>query len=137
MYNQSLKQKIICPSIQKRPKSNKFFHTNILNLLLNSAILFLSAEKYFSCHWAKIQKLLTSSREWLAQVQRVHKPADLWDITLCTRWFWGFKYYVHPLILRPRPLFYSRLFHLDRLKEGTWIHSFAFIEQTAPADSNS
>ena len=23
----------------------------------------------------------------LARVQRVHKPADLWDITFCTRWF--------------------------------------------------
>ena len=60
MYHQSLKQKIICPSIQKRPKSNKIFHSNILNLLPNSPILFLSAEKHFSCHWAKIQKLLTS-----------------------------------------------------------------------------
>ena len=26
----------------------------------------------------------------LARVQRVHKPADLWDIGFCTRWFWGF-----------------------------------------------
>ena len=26
----------------------------------------------------------------LARVQRVHEPADLWDITFCTRWFWGF-----------------------------------------------
>ena len=24
------------------------------------------------------------------QVQRVQEPADLWDITFCTRWFWGF-----------------------------------------------
>ena len=24
----------------------------------------------------------------LARVQRVHEPADLWDITFCTRWFW-------------------------------------------------
>ena len=26
----------------------------------------------------------------LARVQRVHKPTNLWDITFCTRWFWGF-----------------------------------------------
>ena len=26
----------------------------------------------------------------LARVQRVHEPADLWDITFCTRWFWSF-----------------------------------------------
>ena len=26
----------------------------------------------------------------LERVQRVHEPADLWDITFCTRWFWGF-----------------------------------------------
>ena len=26
----------------------------------------------------------------LARVQRVHEPTDLWDITFCTRWFWGF-----------------------------------------------
>ena len=52
--------KIIYHSIQKRPKYNKFFHSNILNLLLNSPIIFLSAEKHFSCHWAKIQKLLNS-----------------------------------------------------------------------------
>ena len=26
----------------------------------------------------------------LARVQRVHKPAGLWDITFCTQWFWGF-----------------------------------------------
>ena len=25
----------------------------------------------------------------LAQVQRVHEPVDLWDITFCTRRFWG------------------------------------------------
>ena len=25
----------------------------------------------------------------LERVQRVHTPADLWDITFCTRWFWG------------------------------------------------
>ena len=25
----------------------------------------------------------------LARVQRVQAPADLWDITFCTRWFWG------------------------------------------------
>ena len=37
----------------------------------------------------------------LARVQRVHKPADLWDITFCTRWFWGFYYYVHPLFWDP------------------------------------
>ena len=28
----------------------------------------------------------------LAWVQRVHEPADLWDIAYCTRY-----YYVHPL----------------------------------------
>jgi len=49
----------------------------------------------------------------LAQVQRVHKPADLWGITFCTRWFWGFYYYVHPLILRPRALFYKNRLHLQ------------------------
>ena len=29
----------------------------------------------------------------LAEVQRVHKPADLWDITFCTRWFWGSEFF--------------------------------------------
>ena len=37
----------------------------------------------------------------LARVQRVHEPADLWDITFYTRWFWGFYYYVHPLFWDP------------------------------------
>ena len=31
-----------------------------------------------------------SSGNALARVQRVHEPKDLWDITFCTRWFWGF-----------------------------------------------
>ena len=26
----------------------------------------------------------------LARVQRVYEPAGLWNITFCTRWFWGF-----------------------------------------------
>ena len=26
----------------------------------------------------------------LARVQREYEPADLWDITFYTRWFWGF-----------------------------------------------
>ena len=25
----------------------------------------------------------------LERVQRVHEPADLWNITFCTRWFWS------------------------------------------------
>ena len=25
----------------------------------------------------------------LARVQGVHEPADIWDITFCTHWFWG------------------------------------------------
>ena len=50
--------------------------------------------------------LLHTAGNALAQVQRVHKPADLWDITFCTHWFWGFSYYVHLLILKPRALFY-------------------------------
>ena len=37
----------------------------------------------------------------LARVQRVHKPADLWNITFCTRWFWGYQYYMHPLFWDP------------------------------------
>ena len=34
-------------------------------------------------------------------LERVHEPADLWDITFCTRWFWDFYYYVHPLYWDP------------------------------------
>ena len=44
----------------------------------------------------------------LARVQWVNEPTDLWDITFCNHWFWGFQYYVHPLILRLRVLFYRR-----------------------------
>ena len=36
----------------------------------------------------------------LPQVQWVHEPADLWDITFCTYGFLGFKYYWHQQILR-------------------------------------
>ena len=42
----------------------------------------------------------------LARVQRVDKPVDLWDIALCTRRFWGSKYFWHLRILRPIALFY-------------------------------
>jgi hypothetical protein len=49
--------------------------------------------------------LFGNSGNALARVQRVHQPTDLWDITFCTRWFWGIE--------------------------------LSFIEQTAPADSNS
>ena len=28
----------------------------------------------------------------LERVQRVHEPADLWDITFCTRRFWPIKF---------------------------------------------
>ena len=43
---------------------------------------------------------LLSAGNALVRVQRVHKPADHWDITFCTRWSWSLLYYVHPLILR-------------------------------------
>ena len=35
-----------------------------------------------------------------------NKPVDFWDIALCTRRFWGSKYYWHLQILRPIALFY-------------------------------
>ena len=52
----------------------------------------------------------------LARVQRVHEPADLWDITFCTRWFEAFS------------TMCTRWF---------WGQELSFIEQTAPADPNS
>ena len=36
----------------------------------------------------------------------MHEAVDLWDITFCTRRFWGFWYYWNPQILRPRALFH-------------------------------
>jgi hypothetical protein len=53
----------------------------------------------------------------LARVQRVHAPTDLWDIAFSTRWFWGFYYYLHPLILRPKALFYRR----DRTRRSKFL----------------
>ena len=35
------------------------------------------------------ESCLHKSENALARVQRVNKPADLWGITFCTRWFWG------------------------------------------------
>ena len=46
-----------------------------------------------------ISNLVTENA--LERVQRVHEPSDLWDITFCTRWFWGFYYYVHLLLWDP------------------------------------
>jgi hypothetical protein len=37
-----------------------------------------------------IEKNLCNSGNALARVQRVHEPADLWDITFCTHWSLGF-----------------------------------------------
>ena len=34
-------------------------------------------------------RLVNSPGNALARVQQVHEPADLWDITFCTSWFWG------------------------------------------------
>ena len=50
------------------------------------------------CFWWKhvvgagqiIEQCFRMTGNALARVQRVHAPADLWDITFCTRWFWGF-----------------------------------------------
>ena len=69
----------------------------------------LDTERYFSlftytlfsiCRWfgnilssvslGLFKRSLGTAGNALARVQRVHKPADLWDITFCTRWFWGF-----------------------------------------------
>ena len=35
-------------------------------------------------------KIVPLAGNALVRVQRVHAPADLLDITFCTRWFWGF-----------------------------------------------
>ena len=40
--------------------------------------------------WCPKDMMVHSSGNALARVQQVHEHADLWDITLCTRWFWGF-----------------------------------------------
>ena len=45
---------------------------------------FSSILSQFKIGWTRPQVM---SGNALAQVQRVHKPADLWDITFCTRWF--------------------------------------------------
>ena len=45
--------------------------------------------------WSKIHKehlLRHTSGNALERVQRVHEPADVWDITFCTRRFWLFNY---------------------------------------------
>ena len=49
---------------------------------------FFFKSKFLQCSVSYKSGLLTGNA--LARVQRVHKPADLWDITFCTRWFWGF-----------------------------------------------
>ena len=50
-------------------------------------------ECFLTCSW-RFRRSDTvdtvDSGNALARVQRVHEPADLWDITFCTRWFWGF-----------------------------------------------
>ena len=90
MYQQSWKQKIICPSIQKRPESNKFFHSNILNLHTPK---FLWAEKHFSCHWAKIQKLITSLWYLVINSSIVYNPLHVetfqpnWHFYVCINIF--------------------------------------------------
>ena len=37
-----------------------------------------------------LKNKFATSGNALARVQQVNKPADLWDITFCTRWFCGF-----------------------------------------------
>ena len=66
----------------------------------------ISAEGQKFCRTSMYLVECSQGMRWLARVQRMHKPVDLWDITFCTRRFWGSKYYWHLQILRPRALFY-------------------------------
>ena len=53
------------------------------------------------CHLKRLTSIRAGNAlEW---VQRVHEPADLWDITFCTRYL-GLKVLCAPAVLRPRAL---------------------------------
>ena len=47
-------------------------------------------QKVVQLNSPKVVNSLSVARNALARVQRLHETADLWDITFCTRWFWGF-----------------------------------------------
>ena len=49
-----------------------------------------------ACSWLIEPMTTVRTGNALARVQWEHKPVDLWDITFCTRKFWGSKYYWHP-----------------------------------------
>ena len=78
----------------------------------NKASLFITDSKLL---WISM-RIFTFTGNALGRVQRVHKPADLLDITFCTHWFWGFS---------------------TMCTHWFWGSEFSFIQQTAPTDPNS
>ena len=75
------KSKIICwfrITYQRKPLKTKLW-----------VILIVSYSPIYNVFKLSIEISMTSGNA-LERVQRVHEPADLWDITFCTRWFWGF-----------------------------------------------
>ena len=73
----------------------------------------------------------------LARVQRVHEPADLWDIifaptdfeassTMCTRWFWDpelSRMHLHPQVQIPNAFPENQLLNYSGLKPVTTFHN--------------
>ena len=73
---------------------------------------------YFSKSWWIYSRLLPTESEICITDQLGHRECVSTSAEgarthrslghhLFTRWFWGFWYYVHPLVLRPRALFYT------------------------------
>ena len=74
-------------------KLKNFIYLKLMNLSLLCPVLFLILMKSLR-PLLKVMAIpvveFRNSGNALARVQRVHKPADLWDTTFCTRWFWVF-----------------------------------------------
>ena len=74
--------------------------TNWFNVDVHVLLAAASSQSHFIkvTQWAIFVKknskfgMVLDPENALAQVQWVHKPVDLWDISLCTRGFWGSKY---------------------------------------------
>ena len=68
-------------------KYKKIYYQTLILIYLNEKVSFFTM---FSKNWQDCfthQHCHVESGNALA---RVHEPADHWDITFCTRWFWGF-----------------------------------------------
>ena len=72
-----------------------FPETEMVYLFLKCRTVNINNKILETIWWVQLMQLSSrlvtdQSGNALARVQWVHKPIDLWDITFCTRRFWGF-----------------------------------------------